>query len=217
MRINGGSYSSVTSGSPSSVLALAATGSASTIDLLVTAADGITTTNYTITIYRATVPSPPAYVSAYGTGINRQVTLSWTASPGATSYTGQISTGSTVCVTTALTCSFTSTIAPTNLANGTSYTFRVFASGSATTSATSTSSNAATPDNALPATPTKAIIVTQPQGPTNGVPFAIQPWIVLTNSTSLTTGSTGLTVTASITAGGCDSRALIGLNLLLGS
>jgi uncharacterized delta-60 repeat protein len=55
VRVNGGAYASVTSGSPSGVLALNL--GANPVDVLVTAQDGITTKTYTVTVTRgAPVP-----------------------------------------------------------------------------------------------------------------------------------------------------------------
>ena len=204
VQINNGGFSTVTSGSPSSSLALAATGSASTVDILVTAADGVTTTEYTITIYRgAFVPSAPAYVSAVGTGVNRVIRVDWTASPGATAYRVQNSTGSaaTGCESIAvLTCSFTA-INGTNNTNGSTYTVRVIASaGSGINSVASANALPAEPNNAA-GTAQKAVLSIQPQNAVNGVAFPIQPVVRITSGSLVLSTSTA-TVTASITAGG---------------
>jgi uncharacterized protein YjiK len=61
VRINGGSYASVSSGSPSANLPL--NEGANTVEILVTAQDGTTTVTYTITVTRAAPPAPTVLVA----------------------------------------------------------------------------------------------------------------------------------------------------------
>ena len=90
-RVNGGSYASVTSGSPSGALPLNV--GPNTIEVLVTAEDGVTTTTYTITVTRsATVLSTDATLSALTTTAGA---ISPTFASGTTSYTASVANGTT--------------------------------------------------------------------------------------------------------------------------
>jgi alpha-tubulin suppressor-like RCC1 family protein len=95
VRVNGGSYASVTSGSPSGSLALNV--GTNTIDTRVTADDGVTQKTYTVTITRAAAPSNNADLSALT--INSG-TLAPVFSSSTTSYTASVANAtSTVTVT----------------------------------------------------------------------------------------------------------------------
>ena len=143
-RVNGGSYSSVTSGNASGALSLNV--GENTIDILVTAQDGSTTKTYTITVTRAaTTPSAPTITSI--TPGDQQLSVAFTApsSDGGsaiTNYQYSIDGGSTfTAVSPAAT---TSPITIIGLSNGTPYNIQIKAVN-AIGDGTATASTAATP------------------------------------------------------------------------
>jgi len=83
VRVNGGSYASVTSGSPSAALPLDA--GANTVEVLVTAQDGSTTKTYTIGVFRT--PSTNANLTAMSFSFG---TLNPGFSSGTTTYTTSV-------------------------------------------------------------------------------------------------------------------------------
>lgn len=85
VRINGGSYASLSSGAASSALSLNV--GANTIDVLVTAQDGTTTKTYTLTVNRAASLSSNADLSALTTTAG---TLSPAFDAGTTAYTASV-------------------------------------------------------------------------------------------------------------------------------
>jgi len=88
VRVNSGSYSSVTSGSASSALALNA--GSNTIDVLVSAEDGSTSKIYTITVTRAQSSNADLSALALSSG-----TLSPTFAAATTSYTASVTNATT--------------------------------------------------------------------------------------------------------------------------
>jgi hypothetical protein len=102
-QVNGGGYSSVTSGSSSGSLALNV--GSNTIDVLVTAQDGTTTKTYTTTVTRTAA----ATVSTLDNLVLSDGTLSSTFNSGTTSYTASVPyTTSSITVTPTKTNSFAS-------------------------------------------------------------------------------------------------------------
>ena len=103
-RVNGGSYASVTSGSPSASLSLNA-GTTNTVDVLVTAQDGTTTKTYTTTVTRTAA----ATISTLSNMVLSDGTLSPSFDLGTISYTASVPyTTSTITVTPTKTNTFAS-------------------------------------------------------------------------------------------------------------
>jgi hypothetical protein len=143
-RVNGGAYASVSSGSASAALAL--NEGSNTVDVLVTAQDGVTTKTYTVTVTRMAAPTvtTPTATSITGTGATlggnvtsdggatiteRGVVYSTTANNnnpliGGTGVTKAIATGTTGVFTSAV----------TGLTKGTAYSYKAYAINSQGTS-----------------------------------------------------------------------------------
>jgi len=135
-----------------------------------------------------TVPAAPTGLTA--TAGNAQVTLSWTASTGATSYTVKRATtagGPYTNVTTVTGTSYTNT----GLTNGTTYYYVVSASNSAGSSANSAQASA---------TPSGGSTPTVPAAPTGLTATAGNAQVAL--SWTASAGATSYTVKRAITAGG---------------
>jgi len=90
-RVNGGSYASVTSGSPSGALALNV--GANTVDVKVTAEDATTIKTYTVTVTRAAAPPTPETVTFTTSGTD--LILSWSQNNWTGLLTGTNVTGVT--------------------------------------------------------------------------------------------------------------------------
>ena len=152
--------------------------------------------NYMTFAASGTAPATPTGLTAVAG--NAQVSLSWTASSGATSYNVYRSTtsggeGTTVYATTTST-----TYANTGLTNGTAYFYTVAAVNAIGTSAQS-SQVSATPALAVPGTPTGLTA-------TGGVGEIVLAWTAGSNATtysvyrSTTSGGEGTTVYATTTS-----------------
>ena len=140
------------------------------------------------------VPSAPTNFAA--TAGNAQVTLSWTASSGATSYNVYRSTTSGGEGSTPITTGLTGTsYTNTGLPNGTKYYYKEAAVNSAGTSSQSTEASA-----------TPAATVTVPSAPSGLAATAGNAQVLLTWSAS--TGATSYNVYRSTTSGGEGSTAI---------
>lgn len=139
IRINGGAFAVVTSGSPSGVLPLNV--GLNTIDVQVTAQDGTTVRTYTVVVTRPIAPAAPTIGSA--TGANARALVSFTApsDDGGSPITGYTATCGAKTAT-----GTTSPITVTGLTNGVPVTCTVRASNGVGAGAASAASNAVTPE-----------------------------------------------------------------------
>ncbi|MDR3690412.1 MAG: hypothetical protein P4L46_13610, partial [Fimbriimonas sp.] len=174
---NGGPYSPL-SGSPTAPAYVDSTAqNGSTYYYVVTASNAYGTSAYSNPVAATLAPNPPTNLTATP-GIS-QVTLSWTASPGATSYTvlqstSQNGTYTAVSPQGLSTTSFTSM----GLTNGQTYWYYVTATNAGGTSGYSNSANA-TPEAAAPPAPTNLTA-------TPGNALVTLTWIASSGATSYT-------------------------------
>jgi fibronectin type 3 domain-containing protein len=145
-----------------------------------------------------TAPSAPTGLTA--SAGNAQVSLTWGAVSGATSYTVKRSTASGGPYTDVATNVTSASYTNTGLTNGTTYYYVVTAQNSVGSSANS---------NQVPATPTAPATPTVPSAPTNLAASAGNAQVSLT--WTAVSGATGYTVKRSTTSGGSYSTVQSGL------
>jgi len=182
--------STPTAASPTYSAAIAVT-STKTIQAIATAT-GYTNSNVATGVY--TIVTPPATPSGLAaTAGNAQVSLSWAASSGATSYNIYRSTTAGGEGTTAIATSSTTSYTNTGLTNGTIYYYKVAAVNTAGTSGQSAEVNA-TPNVQIPAVPA------------NLAAAAGNAQVALTWTAS--SGATSYNIYRSTTAGGEGTTAI---------
>ena len=137
-----------------------------TINIIVTAQDGLTSKTYTVTVTRLTYTPPGAPTSVSRTLADASSVISWTApvSNGGSAITGYTVTSSPA-VTAPASCTNTTNLSCefTGLTNGTAYTFSVVAINAAGNSAASTASASVTP--VAPVAPVAPVVVYVPPTP----------------------------------------------------
>ncbi|MBS1683509.1 MAG: cadherin-like beta sandwich domain-containing protein [Bacteroidetes bacterium] len=188
VRVNGGSYTSVTSGSASGALALNVGGN--TVDVLVTAQDGTTTQTYTITITRAaaganTITTTAASFGPYCNGVSNTISVAFTSTGTFTgAYTAQLSdaSGSFTSPTNLATTGSSSplsAIIPSGTAAGTGYRVRVVNATPATVSGNDNGNN--------------ITLVSNPGTPACATPAAVCPGTAVTITGAGSSGATSYT------------------------